>query len=171
MVSRDIILIKLHSSYILWAAQWPILKNINFHCRGIYPKPSRRSDFNKWGYKTEQTHTNIQIPLRGYVGLIYHSSAVAIASWSSVKGMLRIICSVYLSSCWSSWSVPSKVLQLAVTTVVLLVIPCLFMKYKKILMVWVHITLRFQPRVIRTQTINIVCTAWEQTGGNEFITQ
>ena len=38
----------------------------------------------------------------------------------------------------------------------LLVIPCLFMQYEKILMVWVRITLGFQPRVIRTQTINIV---------------
>ena len=40
--------------------------------------------------------------------------------------------------------------------VILLVIPCLFMQYEKILMVWVRITLGFQPRVIRTQTINIV---------------
>ena len=54
---------------------------------------------------------------------------------------------------------------------ILLVIPCLFMQYEKILMVWVRITLGFQPRVIRTQTINIVRIAWEQTGGNEFITQ
>ena len=54
---------------------------------------------------------------------------------------------------------------------IFLVIPCFFMQYEKILMVWVRITLGFQPRVIRTQTINIVRIAWEQTGGNKFITQ
>ena len=54
---------------------------------------------------------------------------------------------------------------------ILLVIPCLFMQYEKILMVWVCITRGWKPSVIRTQTINIVRIAWEQTGGNEFITQ
>ena len=53
----------------------------------------------------------------------------------------------------------------------LLVIPCLFMQYEKILMVWVRITRGWNPSVIRTQTINIVRIAWEQTGGNKFITQ
>ena len=53
----------------------------------------------------------------------------------------------------------------------ILVIPCLFMQYEKILMVWVRITWGWKPSVIRTQTINIVRIAWEQTGGNEFITQ
>ena len=45
------------------------------------------------------------------------------------------------------------------------------MQYEKILMVWVRITRGWKPSVIRTQTINIVRIAWEQTGGNEFITQ
>ena len=53
---------------------------------------------------------------------------------------------------------------------ILLVIPCLFMEYEKILMVWVRITRGWKSSVIRTQTINIVRIAWEQTGGNEFIT-
>ena len=55
--------------------------------------------------------------------------------------------------------------------VMLLVIPCLFMQYEKILMVWVRITRGWKPSEIRTQTINIVRIAWEQTGGNKFITQ
>ena len=37
----------------------------------------------------------------------------------------------------------------------LLDIPCLFMQYKKILMVWVRILRRLQPRVIQTQAIYI----------------
>ena len=52
--------------------------------------------------------------------------------------------------------------------IILLVIPCLFMQYEKILMVWVRITRGWKPSVIRTQTINIVRIAWEQTGGNEL---
>ena len=78
---------------------------------------------------------------------------------------------LYLASNWHQGSKVCPFLLHHLGRMTLLVIPCLFMQYEEILMVWVRITRGWKPSVIRTQTINIVRIAWEQTGGNEFITQ
>ena len=49
---------------------------------------------------------------------------MATASWTSCEGMLRVLCSsaateLHGSSCWSSCSIPSQLLQLAVATALL----------------------------------------------------
>ena len=76
---------------------------------------------------------HIQIPLTSYIGLILRSTTVATTSYLIV--LLKVTCSttvattsylqeyyegtLHASSCHSSISLPSKVLQLAVATVVL----------------------------------------------------
>ena len=77
-----------------------------------------------WNSVHEQEYVHIQIPLTGYVSLIWHSTTEAL----QIRELLRVLlgytagtltgvpCMQYLQH---SFKVPSKVLQLAVSSVVL----------------------------------------------------